>query len=94
MSVTITLDDNLPERISDYDHLVYAYWQCHALKQDAKTVINPCVDSTRCRTDRPVSFEPTQIARSASHDDRVVQQARSLCKRGSRRIPSLSSRLS
>ena len=34
-----------PERISDYDHRVYACWQCNALKQDAKTVINPCEEA-------------------------------------------------
>jgi HNH endonuclease len=34
-----------PERISDYDNLAYACCQCNALKQDAKTVINPCEEA-------------------------------------------------
>jgi hypothetical protein len=34
-----------PERISDDDHLVYACWQCHALQQEAKPVINPCEEA-------------------------------------------------
>jgi HNH endonuclease len=34
-----------PERISDYDNLVYACCQCNALKQDVKTVVNPCEEA-------------------------------------------------
>jgi 5-methylcytosine-specific restriction endonuclease McrA len=33
-----------PERLCDYDNLVYACCQCNALKQDAPTVINPGVE--------------------------------------------------
>ena len=34
-----------PERICDYNNLVYACGQCNALKQDAETVINPCEEA-------------------------------------------------
>jgi hypothetical protein len=31
-----------PERLCDYDNLVYACCQCNALKQEAPPVLNPC----------------------------------------------------
>ena len=31
-----------PERLCDYDNLVYACCQCNALKQEATPVLNPC----------------------------------------------------
>jgi hypothetical protein len=34
-----------PERLCDYDNLVYACCQCNALKQDAQMVINPCAEA-------------------------------------------------
>jgi hypothetical protein len=33
-----------PERLCDYDNLVYACSQCNALKQDAPAVINPSAE--------------------------------------------------
>ena len=33
-----------PQRLCDYDNLVYACCQCNALKQDAPAVINPCAE--------------------------------------------------
>src|SRR5262249_54357404 len=34
-----------PERLCDYDNLVYTCCQCNALKQDATTVLNPCEEA-------------------------------------------------
>ena len=34
-----------PERLCDYDNLVYACCQCNALKQDAPPVLNPCEEA-------------------------------------------------
>lgn len=34
-----------PERLCDYENLVYACSQCNALKQDAPTVINPSAEA-------------------------------------------------
>ena len=34
-----------PERLCDYDNLVYACCQCNALKQEATPVLNPCEEA-------------------------------------------------
>ena len=33
-----------PERICDYDNLVYACCQCNAAKQDVRDILNPCLE--------------------------------------------------
>jgi hypothetical protein len=47
---TFSVDHLVPqtthaERICDYDNLVYACCQCNALKQEAKTAVNPCEEA-------------------------------------------------
>jgi hypothetical protein len=34
-----------PERLCNYDNLVYACCQCNALKQEAPPVLNPCEEA-------------------------------------------------